>query len=96
MLCLLARATRQPRQITPACLRLDGMQIFRRKPMTEKIETELTALRERAEMLNNRHAAADAALNVAKSNLQRHHLEATSTLTTRSVRSWRRPLLPSR
>jgi len=44
--------------------------------MTEKIETELTALRERAEMLNNRHAAADAALNVAKSNLQRHHLDA--------------------
>jgi predicted nucleic acid-binding Zn-ribbon protein len=40
------------------------------------IETELAALRSRAETLNNPHAAADAALNAAKSNLQRHHLEA--------------------
>jgi hypothetical protein len=52
------------------------MQIFRRKPMTEKIETELTALRERAEKLRARHAAADAAFLDAKVNLQRHHLEA--------------------
>jgi hypothetical protein len=44
--------------------------------MTEKIETELTALRERAEKLRARHAAADAALLDAKANLQRHHLEA--------------------
>jgi hypothetical protein len=44
--------------------------------MTEKIETELSTLRARAETLKNRHAAADAALNVAKSSLQRHHFEA--------------------
>jgi hypothetical protein len=42
----------------------------------DKLETELAALRARAETLSSRHAAADAAFLEAKSKLQRHHLEA--------------------
>jgi hypothetical protein len=42
----------------------------------EKLETELAALRARAETLSTRHAAAEAAFGDAKANLQRHHLEA--------------------
>jgi len=42
----------------------------------DKLETELAALRARAETLSTRHAAADAAFLDAKSKLQRHHLEA--------------------
>ncbi|WMT71903.1 hypothetical protein [Bradyrhizobium sp. Ash2021] len=42
----------------------------------EKLETELAALRARAETLSSRHAAADAAFGDAKAKLQRHHLEA--------------------
>ena len=42
----------------------------------EKLETELAALRARAETLGTRHAAADVAFLDAKSKLQRHHLEA--------------------
>jgi hypothetical protein len=52
------------------------MAIFRRKPMTEKLETELATLRARAETLASRHALADAAFMEAKCKLQRHHLEA--------------------
>jgi hypothetical protein len=54
--------------------------------MTEKIETELAALRRRAETLKNRHAAADAALNAAKASLQRHHLEAPDDAADDRVR----------
>ncbi len=44
--------------------------------MMEKLETELAALRARAETLSSRHTAADAAFLEAKSKLQRYHLEA--------------------
>jgi hypothetical protein len=49
---------------------------FRRKSLMEKLETELAALRARAETLSSRHAAAEAAFVDAKARLQRHHLEA--------------------
>jgi hypothetical protein len=49
---------------------------FRKKSPMDKLETELAALRARAEMLSNRHAATDAAFLDAKSKLRRHHLEA--------------------
>jgi hypothetical protein len=52
------------------------MQLFKRKTAMAKTEAEISALRTRAETLKNRHAAADAALLDAKSNLQRHHFEA--------------------
>jgi uncharacterized protein YhaN len=50
--------------------------IFRRKSPMEKLGAELVWLRARAETLNTRHAAVDAAFNDAKANLQRHHIEA--------------------
>ncbi|MGY4496958.1 hypothetical protein ACVWYH_000885 [Bradyrhizobium sp. GM24.11] len=54
-----------------------GMAPFlRRKSPMEKLEHELAALRARAETLNSRHAAAEAAFSDAKAKLQRHHLEA--------------------
>jgi hypothetical protein len=49
---------------------------FRKKSLMEKLETELAALRARAETLSVRHAAADEAFLDAKSKLQRHHLGA--------------------
>jgi hypothetical protein len=52
------------------------MQLFKRKTMVEKIETELAALTQRRETLAARHKAAEAAHTDAKSKLQRHHLEA--------------------
>ena len=42
----------------------------------QKLETELASLRDRAAILSNRHAAADAALIDAKSKLRRHLMEA--------------------
>lgn len=52
------------------------MAFFKRKIMTEQLEAELAGLRARADTLRSRHAAADAAFNDAKANLQRHHIEA--------------------
>jgi hypothetical protein len=51
------------------------MAIFRRKSMLEKLDSELSTLRARVEMLTKRHAAAETALSTAKAALQRHHLE---------------------
>ncbi|WP_461322305.1 hypothetical protein [Bradyrhizobium diazoefficiens] len=42
----------------------------------EKLEAELGSLRARAETLNSRHSAAEAAHDDAKAKLQRHHLDA--------------------
>jgi hypothetical protein len=67
-----ALSTPEPPQI----IYVSVMAFFKRKPMMEKLETELAALRARAETLSSRHAAADAAFLEAKSKLQRHHLEA--------------------
>jgi hypothetical protein len=67
-----ARSTPELTQITYVSV----MALFKRKTMMEKLETELTALRARAETLSSRHAAADAAFVDAKQKLQRHHLEA--------------------
>jgi hypothetical protein len=52
-----------------------GMALFRRKPLMEKLENELAALRARAETLTVRHAAAKTAYSEAKSRLQAHLLE---------------------
>lgn len=52
------------------------MKFFTRKTMTETLETEIAALRARAETLNSRRAGAEAAYDDAKARLQRHHLEA--------------------
>jgi hypothetical protein len=49
---------------------------FRKKSPMDKLETELAALRARADILSSRHAAAGAAFLEAKAKLQRHHLEA--------------------
>ena len=49
---------------------------FRKKSHMEKLETELAALRGRAETLHSRHAAADAAFVDAEAKLQQHLLEA--------------------
>lgn len=49
---------------------------FKRKSPMDRLEAELASLRSRAETLNNRHRAADAAFLDAKTKLQCHHLEA--------------------
>jgi hypothetical protein len=67
-----ARSTPEPPQI----IYVSVMALFKRKTMMEKLETELAALRARAETLSSRHTAADAAFLDAKSKLQRYHLEA--------------------
>jgi hypothetical protein len=67
-----ARSTPEPPQI----IYVSVMAFFKQKTMMEKLETELAALRARAETIGTRHAAADAAFFDAKSKLQRHHLEA--------------------
>jgi hypothetical protein len=66
-----ARSTPKSPQITYPLV----MAFFKRKSMTEKLETELAGLRARADTLSSRHAMARAALLEAKSKLQRHHLE---------------------
>ena len=40
---------------------------FRKKSLVKKLETELAALRARAETISKRHAAAETALSTAKS-----------------------------
>jgi hypothetical protein len=67
-----ALTTPEPPQINYVSV----MALFKRKPMMETLETELAALRARAETLSSRHAAADAAFLESKSKLQRYHLEA--------------------
>ena len=52
------------------------MALFRRKPLMEKLEHELAALRVRADTLHGRHTAAEAAFVHAEANLQQHLLEA--------------------
>lgn len=52
------------------------MALFKPKSPVEKLESELSALRGRAETLGNRHAAAEKAFAHAKDALQRYLLEA--------------------
>src|SRR5437016_4109038 len=49
---------------------------FGKKSPMQKLETELAALRSRAETLSNRHTASETAFADAKAKLQRHHVEA--------------------
>jgi hypothetical protein len=67
---------RAPHRAAPKSPNVSSMAFFKRKNPMEKLEAELSELRARAETLNNRHAAAEAAFVDAKARLQRHHLEA--------------------